>query len=55
MKWLLKILSALARPLGISSPDDLRARAASKDDKTFALAPGRTSDPQPPKNPTSPQ
>lgn len=30
MKWLLKILGALARPLGISSPDDLRTRPINK-------------------------
>ena len=30
MKWLGKILSALARPLGISSPEDIRNRPSPK-------------------------
>ena len=29
MNWLLKVLGALARPLGISSPEDLRSRPGS--------------------------
>lgn len=30
MNWLLKVLGALARPLGISNPEDLKSRPGSK-------------------------
>ncbi len=30
MNWLLKVLGTLARPLGISSPEDLRSRPGSR-------------------------
>lgn len=55
MKWLLKLLSALARPLGISSPEDLRGRAGPMAGKKPALrAEGdRTSGTKPPKSPTT--
>jgi hypothetical protein len=53
MKWLLKVLSALARPLGISSPDDLRSHASPRTGKESSLrpAPGGTSEPHSPNNP----
>ena len=30
MSWLLKVLGALTRPLGISSPEDLKSRPGSR-------------------------
>jgi hypothetical protein len=45
MKWILKLLSALARPLGISSPEDLRKRPASQ--KVTETSLRATSTPEP--------
>lgn len=55
MKWLLKILGALSRPLGISSPEDTRGRSGSKVDKKppLQVGAGRASKTEPPKNPAS--
>jgi hypothetical protein len=57
MKWLLKILGAVARPLGISSPEDTRRPTLLKAEKkpSFQEEAGRTSEAAPPKNPASMQ
>jgi hypothetical protein len=56
MKSLLKILRALSRPLGISSPEDIRGSASSKAHNKPSLkvtVGGRPSKADPPKNPAS--
>ena len=52
MKWLLKILGAVARPLGISSPEDTRRRTLSKAENKPSVQAGakRPSETAPPKN-----
>jgi hypothetical protein len=57
MSWLRKALGALARPLGISSPEDIRSHASVKttDMPPLRVVVGQTPKPEPPKNPTSTQ
>ena len=57
MNWLLKILGAVARPLGISSPEDTGRSTLLKAEKNPSLQAeaGRASEVAPPKNPASMQ
>jgi hypothetical protein len=57
MNWLLKVLGALARPLGISSPEDLRSGPGSRKESksqpqiVHRLAPDKRT----PTNPNAPK
>lgn len=55
MNWLRKALGSLARPLGISSPEDIHGRAGLKvnDKLLLQVVPGRAPKAEPPKDPTS--